>query len=285
MIPAVESGINNMFQQINQSLQSFQPAASATSAAAQDPKAMEKLQSSLDQVLNKLSSFESQLTTLSTTVKDIQQQLLTMPTNAGAPADMMMPPGWYPGAPIRLDPHYLLSQGRVSEALELVVNQENVAILIDLLSKIETQTLISQCSRPVQLCVVHRLVEDLVVVDPIEGWSKRMEWVKALIMTLISSMSMTRSSSLSSGYNAGAYLSRQRSNESVAGVDNVAEYHLQSVMQQLYQFLGQILERLMNSIKSPSKANATSSETMSVPPSMLIADIQLLMAALGSKLT
>lgn len=267
MIPAMEAGINNMFQQINHSLQSIQP---VTAVSSTDNQAIEKLQITVDQVLEKFSSFETQLSVLTSSMKDMQQQISVMTAN---PPVAAMP--WHPGTPARIDPHYLLNQGRVSEALELVVNQENISLLIDLLSKIDTQTLINQSTKPVQLCVVHRLVEDLVIVDPIEGWQQRMEWIKALIMTLLPTINRN-----TIGY-PGSYITRQKS---IDNVDNVAEYHMQSAMQQLHQFFGQILERLTFSMKNPSTPGQRN-DLIPTPPSMLIADIQLLMAAVGSKLT
>jgi len=66
----------------------------------------------------------------------------------------------------------------------MVVNAPDISILVDILSKVTPSQLLGQCSKAVQLCVVHRLTEDMVAHDPLEGWFKRME-VSLLLFTRI----------------------------------------------------------------------------------------------------
>lgn len=163
VIPAMESGISSMFIQVNKtletSLKAFEGAVGQEASQAKGQQS-QLFQNSVNQLQASMSSVESQLKSLNQTMtdtmnrlKDVEGAIMSLDTGTRSP---------------EVDLDGLIAEGKFSEALNTVVMRNNFDLLLEILSKLSQSQLLGQCSAPVQLCVVHRLAEDLSIHDPKE---------------------------------------------------------------------------------------------------------------------
>jgi hypothetical protein len=83
------------------------------------------------------------------------------------------------------DPISLLEKGLISEAVECALEKKDIHILVKLLEKITPTQMSTKCNSISQLCAAQQLAFNLASSDPEDGYSKRLSWLKSLIMGLL----------------------------------------------------------------------------------------------------
>jgi len=79
----------------------------------------------------------------------------------------------------------LLERGLVSEAVLRALEDKDVSITVSLLDRLTPAQVNSQCSNLVRLCITQQLAADMSVSAPEEGIARRVEWVKNLVLSLV----------------------------------------------------------------------------------------------------
>ena len=170
-----------------------------------------------------------------------------------------------------------------------MLGETDIAPLVDVLVHISpVQLLKPPCPRATQLCVVHRLSEDMSLRDPVEGWSKRMDWLKGLIMALAG---MGKTDIFSSIMMGGGTQNNSGS--------ETLEAHMKPAFQQVHQFLHTAVERMVEDIRSgrpgpllPSKNGdgndalsqmSIEDRLMAFSASNVVAEIQMLTTVIAAK--
>jgi hypothetical protein len=77
-------------------------------------------------------------------------------------------------------------QGLVSDALLRALEDKDVSTTIALLDRLTPSQVNATCSGLVRLCITQQLAADMSVNAPEEGIAKRVEWVKNLVLSLVS---------------------------------------------------------------------------------------------------
>mmetsp|Transcript_28237 Transcript_28237/g.60890 ORF Transcript_28237/g.60890 Transcript_28237/m.60890 type:complete len:166 (+) Transcript_28237:1-498(+) len=83
------------------------------------------------------------------------------------------------------DAFTLLSQGRISDAVVRVLEDKDIAGTVALLELLTPQQVNTHCSHLERLCVVQQLAADMSTSTPAEGLGKRVDWVKNLVLSLL----------------------------------------------------------------------------------------------------
>ena len=83
------------------------------------------------------------------------------------------------------DPVELFKSGNILEAVECALELRDIVKLVTLLELMSPTQLVTNCNKLVQLCTAHQLAEDLASKLPLEGISKRLEWLNSLIFGLL----------------------------------------------------------------------------------------------------
>jgi hypothetical protein len=74
----------------------------------------------------------------------------------------------------------------VSDALLRALEDKDVSTTIALLDRLTPSQVNASCSGLVRLCITQQLAADMSVNAPEEGIAKRVEWVKNLVLSLVS---------------------------------------------------------------------------------------------------
>jgi len=83
------------------------------------------------------------------------------------------------------DPFSLFEKGKLVESVECALEWKDSDKLVALLERMTPNQFLGKCNRLLQLCTAQQLANDLAVKDPQEGLSKRLEWLKNLVMGLL----------------------------------------------------------------------------------------------------
>ena len=84
------------------------------------------------------------------------------------------------------DPLALLGQGRVREAVECALEKKSVSILLEVLKGTDADCVLSCCNNLNVVCVIQQLALDFSLQDPDEGIAVRLDWLKELVMAVVS---------------------------------------------------------------------------------------------------
>ena len=128
--------------------------------------------------------------------------------------------------------------------------------LVALLERMTPNQLLHNCNRLVQLCTAQQLAGDLSHKDPQEGLSKRLEWLKNLVMGLL-------------------FASAE-----VTARDASANTYLAPVLSAMTSSLKQTETRLISKI---AEFRAAGDETRAAPYNAAATDLRMLMALVSSK--
>jgi len=80
----------------------------------------------------------------------------------------------------------LLEKGLVSDAVLRALEDKDISVTISLLDRLTPAQVNSKCSNLVRLCITQQLAADMSVNIPEEGVAKRVEWIKNLVLSLVS---------------------------------------------------------------------------------------------------
>ena len=116
------------------------------------------------------------------------------------------------------DPMILLSEGKISEAIESALEDKSIEMLLKVLSKLEPLQVNQDCSGLLRLCTIQQLSSDLAKHDPYEGINGRLDWLKSLLLNLIDSDDDTVKQYLTSML-SGVYNNLKIASEREAHVD------------------------------------------------------------------
>lgn len=83
-------------------------------------------------------------------------------------------------------PFTLLEQGRVADAVFAALENKDISVTISVLSKLSPQQVNKECSNLVRLCITQQLAADMSVNVPEEGIGARVDWIKNLVLSLVS---------------------------------------------------------------------------------------------------
>lgn len=169
LIPALEASISSIFLQVNQVLESCQIHQSSNNMNT-------KYDHDNKDMLLSIRNIEEQLRGMSKVIVDINGKVDNLAKQNDSIVNVMDQNSQqiqrmqlqYQQQQVVFDPIELIAQGKISEALESVVNVSDFGILINTLSKLTPSQLLGQSSRLVQLCIIHRLTQDISIHDPIE---------------------------------------------------------------------------------------------------------------------
>mmetsp|Transcript_23357 Transcript_23357/g.21245 ORF Transcript_23357/g.21245 Transcript_23357/m.21245 type:complete len:1408 (+) Transcript_23357:45-4268(+) len=279
IVPSIERGINQMFNQVNQTLSESlskynQLIANTNSNTISDDKQIKVLQSSMEQVNKSLISiekslhqFDDKLSIISNDMKNLEKSQTELIIKSINQSNRYV------------DPEILLSEGRVTEALEAVVISPDISILINILNKIPLQSL-NESPSIVQLSLVHRLVEDMSTTNPIEGWRQRMEWVKCLTISIIRSKNPSTPSN-SRSLSRGNSLQLSNSNENSNNTYPLDLY--KGTFELIEKLLQNTLVRLIEDTKVIVPENKQYEAQLSLLSSGLVSDIELLITLIKIK--
>jgi hypothetical protein len=144
----------------------------------------------------------------------------------------------------------------VSSAVECALEWKDSDKLVALLERMTPNQLLQNCNRLVQLCTAQQLAGDLSNKDPQEGLSKRLEWLKNLVMGLL-------------------FASAE-----VSAKDATADSYLAPVMAAMTTSLKQTETRLTAKI---SEFRTAGDESRAAPYNAAATDLRMLMALVSSK--
>jgi len=164
-------------------------------------------------VMQAMLAMQSEVSALRSQLSSIESKLASLGTGAGAA----------PAAAALADPLALLAAGRVAEAVEATLEQKNTELLVKVLSGLSAADVVKHCSVVVLLCTTQQLAVDLATTEePIEvrgfsthfhlvslpsltqtsphlqhtqGLPKRLEWIKSLVLHLVSSAAVASDAS------------------------------------------------------------------------------------------
>ena len=156
----------------------------------------------------------------------------------------------------KVDPYVLLERGLISEAVECALELKDTDKLVALLEKMSHGQVTGKCNRLVQLCTVQQLAGDLTQKEPQEGLSKRVIWLKTLVMSLIFAP------------------------PSVTQQDSSAEAYLTSVFSDMIVCLRATESRLVTQITTFQEDG---DDDAIIPYSAAITDLQMLIAIVATK--
>ena len=80
----------------------------------------------------------------------------------------------------------LLIQGRISDAVVRVLEDKDIAVTVALLEQLTPQQVAEHCSHLERLCITQQLAADMSVNIPLEGIGRRVDWIKNLVLSLVS---------------------------------------------------------------------------------------------------
>ncbi len=83
------------------------------------------------------------------------------------------------------NPLTLIQQGSIEEGMRLALDEKDIAAMLSALALVSPQQVNSHCSHLTRLCITQQLAADMSTAMPSEGIGKRVEWMKALVLSLL----------------------------------------------------------------------------------------------------
>lgn len=171
LLPAFQAGTDRMFAQVQGSFEV------GMEGLAEQSRGSEAV----------IASLHGEVMQLRATVSRLESQLNEIQASVASAAASHASSSSVGIAAVHVDPMKLLDMGRVAEALEATLEQKDVTLLVTLLSRMASVSqLTDTCSRLHLLCATQQLAVDLAKNTPQEGLPRRLEWIKNLVMHLIS---------------------------------------------------------------------------------------------------
>lgn len=131
-------------------------------------------------VLSKLDEMQAELVALRSTVSYLSSELSVLKSGAQLSQSAHITTEY------ENDPLVLLGQGRLCEAVECALEKKSIAILLAVLKNASADSVLACCNKVVVVCVIQQLAYDLSLNDPEEGVTTRLDWLKELVMAVVS---------------------------------------------------------------------------------------------------
>lgn len=149
----------------------------------QASRAISELNLHESNVILKLDHMQTELATLRASVSSLTAEVTSLREQQAKQGYTMAAAG---KVDYETDPLVLLGQGRLADAVECALECHDISILLQVLKGSSTDAVLGCCNKLVVVCVIQQLAFDFSNNDPEEGVPARLDWLKELVMAVVS---------------------------------------------------------------------------------------------------